>query len=605
MRKRPSISVHQINIATGDIQGNLENILACIKEDAINKVEISIFPETAFTGYMCGALWDNPEFISEQELCVQKVKDYLEELNHEGIVIVGFIEQEGTRANGYPRIYNSAAIIQAKRNIKTYKKRILASTDHHEDKKYFISGAAYKGSDNDIVFNVDLPYSGRVRIGIPICEDMWYKSHEWNLPAEMVEKYGADLIININQSYFHYGKMKERHDLLQEFSRKHQVPVIYCNSIGVGDIVKNIVIFDGGSMAFDNGNLLYQPQQFHESAFTVYDWNNQKYENLAEYSKYQEIWEALVFEQKEFFRLCGLKKAQVHISGGLDSAIVGALVVAAMGKENTVFITNPSDLNSNSLKYVHHLAKKLDKMVHVNPIQSIYDEFMKVDKDSFIDELSDTGKASVQAVLRTVQGLAASHRFGSGIVAAGNHTEIVLGWASFHDIGSIGVHAVIGDMTKMELFQFAKFINEEVFGKEVIPEDIYNGTFKPSAELPDAPGEDPIDYNIYSGICALLIRERKTPKDAPQIWKDMVNMSSMDILERPEYFHMLQDIFPDFKAVFHKYSMNEFAAHFQRAWDMMKKSVYKAAQGAPIVIISPRSRGFSNRETLINHYECS
>jgi NAD+ synthase (glutamine-hydrolysing) len=188
-------------------------------------------------------------------------------------------------------------------------------------------------------------------------------------------------------------------------------------------------------------------------------------------TKYEEIVNALLFEQKEFFRLCKIEKAQVHVSGGLDSAIVAALVAKAMGKENTILITNPSSLNSKSLKYVEHIEKKLGIKVYTDPVQSIVDEFLKVHNTSFDSDLSLTGQASVHAVLRTVQGIAASHQFGSGIVATGNHTEIVLGWASFHDIGSIGVHSLIGDLTKIELYQLADYINKQIYKDEVIPKD--------------------------------------------------------------------------------------------------------------------------------------
>jgi NAD+ synthase (glutamine-hydrolysing) len=234
------------------------------------------------------------------------------------------------------------------------------------------------------------------------------------------------------------------------------------------------------------------------------------------------------------------------------------------------------------------LCENLGIKMWENRIQEIYEEFMRQHSMAFDwADLSKTGRASVQATLRTVQGLAASHQFNSGIVATGNHTEIVLGWASFHDIGSIGVHAILGDMTKMELYQFARYLNA-FYQKEVIPKVLYDGSFKPAAELPDAM-EDPINYPLQSGICALLIRERLSKNDLINAFM----IGDKRILS--------EDLFPD-QSFLWNHSSTEWEKEVDFAISKMKRSVYKAAQGAPIVIISPRSRGFSNRETLINEY---
>jgi NAD+ synthase (glutamine-hydrolysing) len=188
----------------------------------------------------------------------------------------------------------------------------------------------------------------------------------------------------------------------------------------------------------------------------------------------------------------------------------------------------------------------------------------------------------MHAVLRSVQAIAANHRFNAGIVSCGNHTENVLGWASFHDIGSIGVHQPLGDMTKLELYKFAEYINLK-FGKEIIPTNLYDGAVKPAAELPDAM-EDPINYIAQSGICADLIRQRKS---GGEILQDFVDRTL-----NPDYYDIsIYDL-----------SEDEMKKEIGFAIKQMVRSVYKNAQSAPIVMISPRSRGFSSRETLINKY---
>lgn len=577
------ISIHQMNTVTGDIEGNLEKIKSGLDLDQKFGAEISVFPETAVSGYMCGSLWDRSDFVDAQWTATHQLKDYAKSIGYKGVIVIGFIDYLDNKTNGFPHLKNAVAVMCPGMGTQVYHKQLLASADHHEDKKYFDRG------DKTKVFDVNLPEYGPIRIGIPICEDVWNTDHKRNIPEEMVKEFGADLLININQSYFYYGKQEKRFNLLSKTAKSLKTPIVSVNAIGVGDIVKNIVIFDGGSMIFNHkGELLLEMPQFEPWNFTVEYGSLSPVERKKE-TKYGEITQALIFEQKEFFRLMGIEKAQVHVSGGLDSAIVSSIVNVAMTAEKTVLITNPSSLNSKSLEYVEHLGKMLGNEIKENPIQSIFEEFMRVHSQSFDwEELSDTGKASVHATLRTVQGLAASHQFKSGIVATGNHTEIVLGWASFHDIGSIGVHAILGDLTKTELFQLAEYLNDVFFEAEVIPSDLYNGKFKPAAELPDAM-EDPINYPLQSGICAYLIRERGC------------KTKIMEAFNNKNKLVLNPDLFPD-QSFLWSHSLEQFENEVDFAIRKMKNSVYKAAQGAPIVIISPRSRGFSNRETLINKY---
>ena len=462
-----------------------------------------------------------------------------------------------------------------------------------KDKKYFKAGKKSK------VFKLQLT-NEEITVGVPICEDSWYINHNRNIPKEMVEM-GAQMLISINQSYFYYNKQELREKLFSDISRDLKVPVVELNSVGIGDIVKNIIIFDGSSMVFNKGYKVQQMKRFEEDDLKFYIFHqsnkiqieliqekNQRFYHTKQ-NKYDEIIDAICFEQKELFKLLGIPNAQVHISGGVDSAIGMALSVLSMGKDNCVFITNPTSLNSDSLPIVKQLADNFGVKIYTNELEEIYQIFNKKDTENFGSELNTTGQATIQAVLRTVQGLASCHRFKSGIVACGNHTEIVLGWASFHDIGSIGVHSPIGDLTKLELFELCKHINKRFhslgYVEHVIPEDLFNGKIIPAAELPDSK-YDPIDYYIQSGLCAEIIRMRKTKK---QLISDFENK------------RLTEDFFP--KDVYEKYTMEQFIKEVDFTLRKSRISVFKAAQGAPIVILSPRSRGFSNRETIINKYE--
>lgn len=578
------ISLNQINTVSGDIKGNFKKVLERTNIALNEGADIIVFPETAFTGYCVGALWDNQDFIFEQENCVREL---LRVVPYNKCIIVGYVSYHGTKPDGFPLIKNSVAIIN-KNRIQRYDKQLLANADHHEDRKYFKPGKKSK------VFNISLA-NENITIGVPICEDAWYTNHKRNIPKEMVEM-GAEMLISINQSYFYYNKQEIRTKLFSDISKNLNVPVLSVNSVGVGDIVKNIIIFDGSSMIMNNkGYQVVQMKRFEEDTLLIDAWsesNKIKIANLNNgidtINKYNEIIDAISFEQKELFKLLGISKAQVHISGGVDSAIAMALSILSMGKENCVFITNPTSLNSDSLPMVHKLAENFGVHIYTNELEEIYQIFKKKDTENFGTENNPTALATAQAVMRTVQGLTSAHRFKSGIVATGNHTEIVLGWASFHDIGSIGVHAPIGDLTKLELFELCKYLNNRFhslgYVEYVIPEDLYNGKIIPAAELPDSK-YDPIDYYIQSGLCAEVIRHRKTKN---QLISDFENK------------RLTFDFFP--ADIYNKYTKEQFIKEIEFTLAKSRISVFKAAQGAPIVILSPRSRGFSNRETIINKY---
>ena len=275
--------------------------------------------------------------------------------------------------------------------------------------------------------------------------------------------------------------------------------------------------------------------------------------------------------KREFFRVSGLQRAQVHISGGLDSAVAAAISVAAMGNEHCFFISNPTTYNSEETKgLAQRIADYLKVKLWWNQTGEIVDLITRTHEISFGDELVSTGVASVHAVTRTVQGLAASHFFSSGIVAAGNHTEI-------------------GDLTKVEVFQLAEYINGRL-GAGFIPAELYDGRIKPAAELPDA-NEDPFDYFVVSGVCAEIIRNKKGIKELIEAFKNQT---------------LTEEFFPldwENKTVYEKLTIEQFIKQLEGCFHLARVSVYKASQSAPVPLISKFSRGFSSRETLINHYK--
>lgn len=605
------IKLAQIKIVTGDIEGNFSKIQHIIYETIHNNdADVIVFPELAISGYCCGQLFERQEFILDQE---KKIHELFLITPPEICVIVGYASYHGQRKSGLPKLKNSAAIINNGR-IQRYDKQLLAISGHHDDNHYFLPGE--KSELIPIVINNETH-----NIGILICEDGWYNDHKRNIPDEMIEL-GAELLISINQSYFYYGKNEVReqlyrsiinsaqytkHDSLNPFLlgsikfpkllEKFQIPFISVNSVGCGDIGKNIMIFDGNSMIFSRAASIVKKLKSFEEDIQVVDVTKhthygQKELDIRE-NKFKEITDALLFVLKEIYSLNNIQHPQIHLSGGLDSSLVLALTSLVFNKEDIVVITNPSSYNTEKIyKNVEHIVNKLGVKLYVNPIQEIYDKILEVDQKSFGTELSDTAKSCIQATLRTVSGLYNAHRFHSSLISTTNHTELCMGFSTYLDISFAGIIALIADLSKIECYQLCEYLNKVVFKDEIIPESLYNGVCKPSAELPDNQGEDPIDYFIVSGCCCEIIRKNKSKK---QLILDFKNKKLTE-----DYFPVLE-MYGN-KTIYEYTTLENFIIEVNRIFIALKKSVYKTEQCPPVPMISPYNRGFSRRETLINKY---
>ena len=321
----------QINIKTGALVENTNKIKEIINGFRIHNNDFIIFPEMTISGYNCGDLFEKEEFIND---CNKKLNEIVEEtIDLNAVVIVGCPRKESDK------LYNSAFIIYKGEIIGHYDKQLLANDYHHEDRKYFSAGKFSKTF-----------YLKGIKFGVIICEDGW-KSYGRDIVKEMKNE-GAELIFSINYSYFTFNKIKSR----EEVFANDPLPIVYVNNIGVGDITKNFITYDGNSFT-------YNPYMKDKFTYPINpSFNNNLFditfnpkgnilqimngvEQDVKTNKYDVISKAITYSIREIFSQCGIKKAQVHISGGIDSAVVAYFAVEAVGKENCVFITQPSKNN--------------------------------------------------------------------------------------------------------------------------------------------------------------------------------------------------------------------------------------------------------------------
>lgn len=550
-----SIAIHQIETKTGDLEGNTKKVIDCIKK---SNAEIDLFSELCLTGYNCGSLFKTDKFLQEAENALEEV---IKVVNNK-VVILGSIFQNGDD------LYNSAFIITRNRIVDRYDKIHLANGGHHDDMKYFTPGTETKS------YTIN-----GLKFGVLICEDAWNEERE--LYRELKAK-NVDIVFSLNCSYTTFGKTYQRTNVFKK--KKSWIPTVYVNNVGMGDIGKNYFVYDGQSMVIDAyKDARYLPAFEEATKSFLFNPITKEFlhtedlpRNYCE-DKYDHVIGMATFAIRNAFALAGVKKAQVHMSGGIDSSVVGYLTVKAMGAENCVFISQPSKNNGAETK---GNAQFESDALGVELIWDEIHEYIDIYKKNH-PGASPIEIATFEATTRTSLGLSCAHRHKSAIVSCGNHTENALGFFTFHDIGSIGLLQPIGDLSKSEIFELANWINIKE-KREIIPEKLYDGSMKPSAELEDNKDEDPYDYKIMSYVCEKLIRDNEYSTA-----KILYGIETKCDLYWDEYN------FEERKA--------ELVEYIEKARWLIKINVFKRAQSAPILILNDNfSFGFSNRETLIS-----
>ncbi|MBS1722431.1 MAG: NAD(+) synthase [Armatimonadetes bacterium] len=566
----------QTRVKSGGIESNLASMRGALST-VTDDVDVVLFTEMCASGYNVGCLFEYPEIIEEFETALHEFAQYVKKHCRPGLIIVVGGPRKAEPAfddSGNIRLYNSAFVYRDGELLHVYDKHVLANDYHHEDRKYFVpgTGACVVGHGTGLA--------------VLICEDVWHPDLVANVQEQLQASTQAgevpvtDLLV-LNFSYYAAGKSEKRKEVAQNVVEQCGVNVHYCNAVGVGDIAKNILVYDGTSFSLMRDGSYFEAARFASGLFVPENMNKTQKPSWE-----QETWQAMRASVKWCFEEFGLKKAQVHLSGGVDSSVVAALAVQALGPENVYFVTNPGAKTSET---TFRLAQQVADVWGV-PLDVVS---MTGLESVLIEELGKTGKvtplvkSTISAVGRTVVGLALTNQHygegdATGILATGNHTENILGWCNFHDIGSIGVMAPIGDLTKTELFQLCAWLNKE-FG-EVIPSELLDGRVKPMAELDDTT-VDPFDYYLYSGVCAMMLRDRATPRQLIE----MFDRRTLDV-----------NAFPG--DAIYSYDRDVFITACYDATSRASRSVYKSGQHAPVVVLSKRTRGFSARETLLNHH---
>jgi len=474
-----TIIMAQLNLIVGDLAGNAQRILDAAQhaKDEHN-ADLIIFPELTLTGYPPEDLLLRPSFIHE----VQKQLDKLCEAAVSGIAIL----------LGYPRsidgnLYNAAGLIVDGKITTEYFKQALPNYSVFDEKRYFSKGT------EAAVFSLN-----GTKFGLTICEDIWQDE-----PIKMAVVAGAQIVLNLNASPFDMNKSQQREELLAKQAVKHDVIIFYVNLVGGQDEL----VFDGGSMIMNQlGEVTHKALSFVEEFIPVEIEKTTivKSASLPALPLLESIYQTLVLGIRDYVQKNGFSGAILGLSGGIDSALVLALAVEALGAEQVEVVLMPSRYTSDmSNEDAAEQAKNQNVRYTSLPIEQPFNAFLNLLEDEFEGLEADVTEENIQARCRGILLMAMSNKKRKILLTTGNKSEMSVGYATLYG-DMAGGFAPIKDCPKLLVYQLAEFCNRN---KEIIPRRVIDRP--PSAELrPDQKDTDSLpDYSILDEILRLYVEE--------------------------------------------------------------------------------------------------
>ncbi len=457
------IALAQINTTVGDLAGNEAKIMEGARRAQLEKADVVLFPELTTTGYPPRDLLLKKDFIAKNLALLHR----LAAASGETAMLVGFVGENKNRPGR--DVTNEAALLHRGKIAATRVKSLLPTYDVFDEDRYFEPARE----------NPPVTIGGSV-CGVTICEDIWNDEDFWPQrryranPVSTLVSAGVECLFNISASPWCVGKEKVRYDMLASLARKSHRPVALCNLVGGNDEL----LFDGGSLLFNpEGRLIAKARSFEED-FVIVDTAAAQPVSPPGVSDEQNVHDALVLGLRDYFQKCGFKSAVLGLSGGIDSAIVACLAVAALGPSHVHGLSLPSQFSSRgSLDDARLLAGRLGIRYDVIPIQPPFESVRQQLNPLFANCPEDTTEENIQARLRGVILMALSNKFGSLLLTTGNKSELAVGYCTLYG-DMCGGLAVISDVPKTMVYRLAQWINRN---REIIPQSSL--TKVPSAEL--------------------------------------------------------------------------------------------------------------------------
>jgi len=515
---RLRVALCQINTTVGDLDGNVDRVVAALEQAEAEGCDLAVFPELALTGYPPEDLLLKPGFVGDNRRALDRVA----RASGACAAVVGFVDVGRD-------LYNAAAVCAFGQVQAIYHKRNLPNYAVFDEQRYFAPGSGTS----------PLVEVAGVRVGVSICEDAFSPTG----PIATQAAGGAELVVNINASPYYANRLVERERMLATRASDASCALVYVNQVGGQDEL----VFDGASMIFDaHGGLLARASQFTEEtlvcdvevlpvfrkrlldprgrltepALPVVDISSSPrvddpgdvcHGNIADpLPPVREVYEALVTGTRDYVHKNGFTDVAVQLSGGVDSSLVVAIAADAIGPERVHCVGLPSRYSSDhSLADAEKLVGELGVDWRVIPIEPAHAALLDMLAPSFEGLDEDVTEENLQSRIRGVVIMALSNKFrGWLVLSTGNKSEMAVGYSTLYG-DTAGGYAVIKDVPKLLVYELCRDRNARA-GREIIPESVL--AKPPSAELrPDQRDDQSLPpYEVLDPILEAYVEDDRT-----------------------------------------------------------------------------------------------
>jgi NAD+ synthase (glutamine-hydrolysing) len=540
------IFLAQQNYHIGNFEANTKKIIEGIQKAKAEGAELVLLSELCICGYPPRDFLEFNDFINQCYEAIDKVKEHADDIG----VLIGSPARNPLKEG--KDLFNAAFLLYQKEIKAEIHKTLLPTYDVFDENRYFEPAFEWKC----------IEFKGK-KLAVTICEDIWNLGDNplyRRTPMEVLIKEKPDVMLNLSASPYNYAQDTVRNSIVKAHVERYKIPMLYCNNVGS----QTEIVFDGGSLVYDaKGNKVKEMKYFEEdyAVFELDELENKKkpfdqhsssevkeiiagertgdapnlneplldntrsiyYYSSADVGKgsdiiayltddknMSEIYSALVLGIRDYFQKMGFKKATLGSSGGIDSAVVQALAVEALGKENVHVLLMPSQYSTgHSVSDAEQLSKNLDNRYDIVAIKDIFDEFSSSLKHIFGDLPFSIAEENIQSRVRGNLLMALANKFGYILLNTSNKSELATGYGTLYGdmAGGLGV---LGDLYKMQVYALSRYINKD---KEIIPNHIL--TKAPSAELrPNQKDSDSLpEYDTLDRVLYNYIELRQGPKE--------------------------------------------------------------------------------------------
>jgi NAD+ synthase (glutamine-hydrolysing) len=511
------IFLAQQNYHIGNFESNRNKIIDGIERARQAGANLVVFSELCVCGYPPRDFVEFEDFINQCYESIDIIREHTENIG----VLIGSPARNPNKEG--KDLFNAAFFLHDKQVKGEIHKTLLPTYDVFDENRYFEPAFEWKC----------IEFMGK-KLAVTICEDIWNLGDNplYRItPMEKLADEKPDVMLNLSASPYNYAADTVRKSIMEAHTAKYGIPMLYCNNIGA----QTEVIFDGGSLVYDVNSQLVKEMKYFCEDYALFDLEElcikkelpavaHKYyyspaevgrdtdtlHYLTEEKSIQEIHDAVILGIRDYFGKMGFQKATLGASGGVDSAVVQALAVEALGKENVHVLLMPSPYSSDhSIKDAEELSKRLGNKYDLLRIDNIYDSFLATLKPVYGDLPFSLAEENIQSRVRGNLLMALANKLGYILLNTSNKSELACGYGTLYGDMAGGL-SVLGDLYKMQVYALAAYINKD---KEIIPANIL--TKAPSAELrPNQKDSDSLpDYPVLDRVLYQYIELRQGPNE--------------------------------------------------------------------------------------------